>query len=212
LDEHGAIGARVDLDGLAGAVLERPEGPLALRVCVSGAEDGNDVADASLALGRGALFVDEADRWVDVAPLEAWIEHVERGRHYGVGLFLATRRPSRLWRTATANADVLIAFRTFEPRDVEYLRDYGGKPAAEALGRLRPFEHVRVDCRTGTFTIARAGRKGLPAPAEAPEAPAPAEAEERDPVFGPDDWDCPECGGAGCALCREEGEEHYGEA
>ena len=112
-------------------------------------DDGADVADISLALGRGVLIVDECDRWLHHDPAEPWIEHVERGRHYGVALFLATRRPARVWRTATANASRLYAFRTMEPRDVAYVRDYAGKAAAEQLGQLPRFTYLEVDCLTG---------------------------------------------------------------
>jgi len=150
LREHGALGAYVSVRECAARVLRSPTGPLALAVAESMDDDGADVCDASLALGVGVFAVDEADRWVTHHPQEPWVEHVERGRHYGVDLVLATRRPSRLWRTATANADYLYAFRTWEPRDVSYLRDYGGPhfvPAA--LAELPRWRFLQVDCRTG---------------------------------------------------------------
>lgn len=159
--EHASIAPEiVDVEELTEVLAddERDErDPIRLRVDCSDDDDGSDVAFAALVLDGGALVVDECDRWIGQHPKEGWVEQVERGRHYGVSMLLATRRPARVWRTATANADTIYAFRTNEPRDVAYLRDYAGPESETMLQRLGRFEWLKYDARTGALTTGRVG-------------------------------------------------------
>lgn len=160
----------VDVETLAERVLSGRPGRW--RVCSSGLEDGDDVAAVCLALRGGCLLVDEADLWIDSSPEEHWIEQVERGRHYGVSMILATRRPYLIWRAATANAESAYQFRCWEERDYRWWQGYAGSEAAELVEGLEPFEAVSFDGRTG-----RIGRFRVPGPASAP-APEPVAREE----------------------------------
>lgn len=84
---------------------------------------------ACLLMGAGTVAIDEAEKWYTnkADPPDVLVEHVERGRHYNLDLILATRRPARLWRTATANADFMVMFKTWEPNDRKYLEEYAPK-------------------------------------------------------------------------------------
>jgi len=181
LGEHDTLGDLVEIDEAADLVLRKRTGPLALRVVATSEDDGADTASVSLALRRGVFAVDEADRWLSSEPAEPWVEHVERGRHYGVGLVLATRRPYRLWRAATANADWLYVFRSREPRDLAYLREYAGPGAVQQLEQLPPYHYVRVHCATGDVAVDIVGGRGTPGARSGlrSSAPAPEELPER---------------------------------
>lgn len=87
---------------------------------------------------------------------------VNYGRHIYSKLYLATRRPHRLSRDATANADVFVLFRTHEPRDVKWVQDALGPARAEEVRKLRPFRPL------------------VAAPGEEPGRPVPAAGNPRD--------------------------------
>ncbi len=66
---------------------------------------------------------------------------VNAGRHRGISILYTARRPARVPRDLTANADRIVAFGTREPNDVAYLREFMGQ-AAEGLGDLPEYRAV----------------------------------------------------------------------
>ena len=62
------------------------------------------------------------------------------GRHRGVSLLGTSRRPAEISRHLSAMADVIVAYRTTEPRDVAYLRTVMGSDANRlpTLARYQP--------------------------------------------------------------------------
>jgi len=69
-------------------------------------------------------------------------ELVYRGRHYGVSLLVLSQRPATVHRGVTSQADLVVAFRQHEQRDIAYLRSLFGD-SAEELRYLEEYE-VRV--------------------------------------------------------------------
>lgn len=171
--------AVVTVEELADRVLSGEPGRW--RVCSGAREEGDDVADVALALRGGAFLADEADLWLDAHPAESWVELVERGRHYGVELFLTTRRPYLIWRATTANAETLYQYRCWEGRDVAWWKATAGTRAAELVAALQPFEAVTFNGPTGGLGRFRApGRVVVPASAESEPASWEEKAVERE--------------------------------
>jgi len=95
----------------------------------------------------GTIVVDEADMYLPVhgAADTMILECIERGRHLGIDMYFATRRPAQLNRAATANADLIVAFRTHEPRDVKFIQDSAGFVNVRAcMAHLREYESVWI--------------------------------------------------------------------
>ena len=55
---------------------------------------------------------------------------INYGRHRGINLIALSRRAHKVPRDLTANADRIISFAQFEPRDIRYLAEYMGDKAA----------------------------------------------------------------------------------
>lgn len=67
---------------------------------------------------------------------------INQGRHRDLRVLAASRRPRWVPRDLTASAKMICAFRTTEPRDLEYLRDTMGE-AARGLPQLGDHEYLR---------------------------------------------------------------------
>lgn len=127
------------------AAVRRPRFRLACR-CLA-AEDNLDLIRLTYASAEDCpglfLIVEETSLYCSPTSLPDEIAAVVRyGRHRQLDLCFVARRPSELHRDLTANADVLITFRTQEPRDLIYLRTFYGDEAL-TLQSL-PDYHVRV--------------------------------------------------------------------
>lgn len=73
---------------------------------------------------------EEVDNFIGPGKLPPWaFRLVNEGRHRGVRIIATARRPARVSRDLTANASRLIVFRTTEPVDLKYLREYVGAEA-----------------------------------------------------------------------------------
>ncbi len=94
-----------------------------------------------IAAGQDCLVcVDEVDFFANVRQIDPAISHlVNYGRHQGVSLLFAARRPAAVPRELTAQCDELIIFRTVEPRDIAYFVEFIGD-AAEELSELPDFQ------------------------------------------------------------------------
>lgn len=112
-----------------------------------------------------AVLLEEADL---IAPpgREPWIlkRLAAQGRHWGIELIPCSRRPSEVSRHLTANADELNIFRTQEPRDLAYYRQFIDGDAVDAVALLDKYEFIhwtlegweqrRLTDRTGAWTTA----------------------------------------------------------
>lgn len=93
---------------------------------------------------RGALIVvEEAGAYCSpsVFPPEL-AELVYRGRHYGVSQLYVSQRPASIHRAITSQADVIVAFRQHEARDIAYLRSVLGDDA----DLLRDLPDYKIKC------------------------------------------------------------------
>jgi hypothetical protein len=91
-----------------------------------------------LPAGVSLLVVDEADGVIGVRADQQspeLVDLVRRGRHRGVTLALCTQRPVLLMRDAWALADVVIAHRITDKRDLDRLAEL---PDADELAREAP--------------------------------------------------------------------------
>jgi len=81
-------------------------------------------------LPRPLIFgIDEVDKLCSPRMISASLQDcIEYGRHYGQGIICATRRPSQVHRSITANADYIAVFATTEPGDRDALESYGIEP------------------------------------------------------------------------------------
>lgn len=97
----------------------------------------------------GVLYaVDEIDKFCNPQiPLEKGCpelhEVVEYGRHAKVSMSCTTRRPHLVSRSLSAECAEFRVFKTNEPRDLEYFRDFIGSDAAKELPRLKQYEYLR---------------------------------------------------------------------
>lgn len=75
-------------------------------------------------VGNLIVVVDEADQYCSPSTIPAsFSDIVNRGRHRQVDLIVLSRRPARVHRDITANADLWHVFQTVEARDLEYFSE-----------------------------------------------------------------------------------------
>jgi len=67
---------------------------------------------------------------------------IHRGRHYGINLLAAVRRPAEVARDLTSQADLVVLFRLSEPRDLAFVRAFVGKSIAAEVSGLARFAYV----------------------------------------------------------------------
>lgn len=86
------------------------------------------------------LVVEEGSRFCSPSKLPREVAKVIRfGRHRNISQLWITRRPAELHRDITANADLIVAFRCHEGRDIEYMTKILGDKA-EQLRHLPKFK------------------------------------------------------------------------
>lgn len=82
-------------------------------------------------------IIDEADRLCSARSMPAPIQLLANyGRHFGASAIFVARRAKMLPLDVRANADRYIIGQTFEPGDVDYMREYIGDEKAEAVKAL----------------------------------------------------------------------------
>lgn len=64
-------------------------------------------------------------------------------RHDGLSLLCCARRPARVSRDLTGNADEIISFKVQEPNDLKYLGEFGFKE--EILRNLNRYEFISTN-------------------------------------------------------------------
>jgi hypothetical protein len=105
----------------------------------------------SYAVGGVALECGECDR---ILPNNAGIspellDAIQRGRHFRLSSLFGTQRPRQTHRVLTSQADVILAFRQREPRDVDFLGELMRHDVPEYVRRLQGHEFVRYFDATG---------------------------------------------------------------
>lgn len=77
-------------------------------------------------LGNVTLAIDEVDKICSASVISpALARIINYGRHKGIDLITCARRPARVNRDLTSNADAVICFRVQEPNDLKYLSEFG---------------------------------------------------------------------------------------
>jgi hypothetical protein len=88
----------------------------------------------SPALPGVTYIIDEADRLCSSRSMPAPIHRLANyGRHFRASAIFIARRAKMLPADIRANADRYIIGQTFEPSDVDYMREYIGDVKAEAV-------------------------------------------------------------------------------
>lgn len=88
------------------------------------------------------FMIDEVDRFTGSRKIPEHLDlMINLGRHYKLGLITCSRRPARVPRDLTSQADYIVSFQSQEPNDIKYLNDFIG-PRAELLPGLDKREHI----------------------------------------------------------------------
>ena len=127
---------------------EVPDGGLTV-VCRFG-QDQQDFSDLLFEFIRKlkgwAVLVDEVDQFCNPRfipwHLKALCNYNRQDRQTYV---MCSRRGSAVHRDLTALADFIYFFRTTEPNDLKYIRDYCGKETAEKVEVLEPFRYLTYE-------------------------------------------------------------------
>lgn len=101
------------------------------------------ICTVAYTLGNCVLLVDETDMFCSpnyIPP--AFKTLVSYGRHNRAHYIVIARRPSEIHRLPTSQAWELCTFQTQEPRDIQYLAGFAGRPYAAGLPTL-PLETYR---------------------------------------------------------------------
>lgn len=106
---------------------------------------GDEMAAAVFRIARQArdlwLVVEEADKYCNASGIQPeFREIINYCRQTNVSVLALARRAARINRDLTANADWIVAHRTVEPRDLEYLREFMD---VTPLPQLDRFQWVR---------------------------------------------------------------------
>jgi hypothetical protein len=124
------------------------------------------------------LVIDEIDRICTPHNIPDGLRRViNYGRHYGVSVLAACRRPRAMHRDVTANADRIVIGQTQEPGDLDYLREFIGENLARRAARLARFECVTwpedLEGGDAVDTGGTGVAQGTGAPTGEPEAEGP---------------------------------------
>ena len=89
------------------------------------------------------IAVEEAADYCTPSKLPPELSHLLRtGRHRQISQIYTTQRPADVHRSVTANADLVIAFQSHEPRDLAYFRSLGGKGADDRVRDLPDYKVI----------------------------------------------------------------------
>ena len=101
------------------------------------------------------LIMDEADLFAPARGLSRPMrDAIARGRHWGLSIIYASRRPAEVNRLLTSQTTRFIVFRTREPGDLRYLRAFIGEEAAAAAPTLPKFAYLDI-AADGEWTMGR---------------------------------------------------------
>jgi len=98
-------------------------------------EDLDFMCRSAGAIGNVWVIIDEVDQYA--SPTTGMPEQLQmilkRGRHLGVSMIFASRRPAEVHRLITAQSRRFILFRTGEGRDIAFLKSHVGAAADELV-------------------------------------------------------------------------------
>ena len=98
------------------------------------------VNEVAWALENLTLVWEEVDQFGDSGRLPPHaFKIVNQGRHRNIRVIACSRRPARVSRDMTANASRIVAFRTREPRDLAFLKEWMGSEAVDQLPGLAEY-------------------------------------------------------------------------
>ncbi len=117
--------------------------------------------DLARVMGPCHLILEEADRLDDPRGFWEYDEAISRGRHFGLSLVGISLYPAKLPAMLRRQTTRLIAFRTIEPMDIDYLGEIVGG-AAEELPNLEPFHYIDWTPLGGAQIKRLGGRDGIP--------------------------------------------------
>ncbi len=101
-------------------------------------------ARVALAVGGVCFVVDEIDLYTKPSYCPPGLRKLIRyGRHYGIDMITASRRPPEVSREITAQTGKFILFRMHEPADQAYIRSVAGVNIATQ--NLEQFEYYQVE-------------------------------------------------------------------
>ncbi len=101
------------------------------------------------------LIMDEADLFAPARGLSRPMrDAIARGRHWGLSIIYASRRPAEVNRLLTSQTTRFIVFRTREPGDLRYLKAFIGEDAAARAPTLPKYAYLDI-AADGEWTIGR---------------------------------------------------------
>lgn len=109
--------------------------------------------------GRGTLVIDETDAFNE-SEAPCFDQLIRYGRNRNVHVVTGCRRPAEISRNITAGANQLYAFRTQEPRDIDYFSSTVFGNEAERLVTLEPYHGLMLDYDANSLNKFRIDSKG----------------------------------------------------
>ena len=108
-------------------------------------EDFHVICEAINRLEDIMFVVDEIDYFCSTHSIpKQFDEIVKRGRHQGLNLLVATRRPHEIPVIIRSQVTCLVTFRHIELRDLQYLKEIIDLPEEEISG-LAKFHYIKWD-------------------------------------------------------------------
>lgn len=109
------------------------------------AADGWTETEAALEfayeLGNVTVAIDEVDKICSASAISPALSRIiNYGRHKDIDLVTCARRPARVNRDLTSNADSIVSFKVQEPNDLKYLQEFGFSDSV--LKGLAKYEYV----------------------------------------------------------------------
>jgi hypothetical protein len=112
-------------------------------------DDFHIICEAINRLNDIMFVVDEIDYFCSTHSIpKQFDEIVKRGRHQGLNLIVATRRPHEIPVIIRSQVSSLITFRHLEPRDLEYLGSIIDLPVDE-IKTLQKFHYIKWTAEEG---------------------------------------------------------------
>jgi len=106
-------------------------------------EDFHVICEAINRLKDIMFVVDEIDYFCSSHSIpKQFDEIVKRGRHQGLNLIVATRRPHEIPIIIRSQVTCLVTFKHIEPRDIQYLKELIDLPEEEISGLLK-FNYIK---------------------------------------------------------------------
>lgn len=134
------------------AALDEEDVPALFRVLCPPLSSGHD--GYSVAVGGMAVACAECDLIAPIAHTDPIVRGAwKRGRHYQLSLYMGTQRPHECARIVTSQADHVITFAQYEPRDIRYMADNLSTAIAERIPRLPRYWCLWYERATGIVYV-----------------------------------------------------------